>query len=364
VVRVCLVGLIAGGQSGIPRYAATLTNGLDRVGSEFPDLSVRLLTTQRGAQEAETRNIAVELVRGPFPDANAGLRRIISEQLAARGVEADLLHFFDLSGPVLAQRRPFVATVHDAAIGHGFERTRMAHKRLLQPWAIRHATGTVAVSAFARDEAVRHLDADPARIQVIHSGPGLIAETDDVSPLDGAPYVLYVGNLAAHKNLPFLVRAFDAAGVEGRLMLVGSRGERFQEVRRAVADSPARERIEIRRNTSDAELDRMYRGASMLVLPSRYEGFGFTALEAMARGCPVLASDIPALREVSGDGALLLPVADEEAWSNAIRRVLSDRELREDLRRRGEEAVRRYSWEETAREVCRLFLRLGENVRA
>jgi glycosyltransferase involved in cell wall biosynthesis len=359
VLRVCLVGLIAGGQSGIPRYAAALTNGLDRVASEFPDLSVRLLTTQGGAQAADTRNIAVELVRGPFPDASAGLRRIISEQVGARGAEADLLHFFDLSGPVLARRRPFVTTVHDAAIRHGFERARTVHKRLLQPWAIRHATGAVAVSGFARDEAVRELDGDPARIHVIHSGPGLIAESDDASPLDETPYILYVGNLAAHKNLPFLVRAFGAAGVDARLVLVGTRGQRFQEVRRAVAASAARERIEIRRNTSDVELDRMYRGAAMLVLPSMYEGFGFTALEAMARGCPVLAADIPALREVSGDGALLLPVADEDAWSQAIRRVLSDQELREDLRRRGEQTVRRYSWEETAREVCRLFLRLG-----
>ena len=153
-----------------------------------------------------------------------------------------------------------------------------------------------------------------------------------------------------NKNLPFLIRAFEAAGVDGRLVLVGGRGARFDEVRRTVEASPLSGRIEIRRSVSDAELDDLYRGACMLALPSRYEGFGFTALEAMSRSCPVLASDIPALREISGDAALLLPVDDERAWSDAIRRVWSDRQLGNELRRRGRQTALRYSWEEAARE--------------
>ena len=362
MLRICLVGLIAGGHSGVPRYAAALTNALDRVAPEFPELSVRLLTNARGASSVNARHLAVDVVRGPFADANAGPRRILSEQLHARRATGDLLHFFDLAGPVLAGHRPFVTTIHDAAVRHRFERARMAHKRLLAPWAIRRATAAVAVSAFAKDEAIRLLEADPERIHVIHSGPGLIAVEQRRAPADGAPYALYVGNFAAHKNLPFLVEAFGAAGIDGRLVLVGGRGERFDEIRQVVEASPARDRIEIRREVSDAGLDRLYCGASMLLLPSRYEGFGFTALEAMARGCPVLASDIPALREVSGDGALLLPVDRRDAWVAAIRRVTADEDLREDLRRRGIQTAGRYSWEETARGVSRMFVRVGRVV--
>jgi glycosyltransferase involved in cell wall biosynthesis len=356
VVRVCLVGHLAGGDSGVPRYTAALAGALDRVAPEFRELSLRLLTTERGASRAGARNIAVEPVGGPFADATAGLRRILGEQTHARRAKADLLHFFDLTGPVLAPNRPFVTTIHDAAMRHGFERARIAHKRLLQPWAIRRAAAAIAVSGFAKAEAIRLFDADPAMIHVVHSGPGLVATIHGpVSPPDGAPYVLYVGNLAAHKNLSFLVRAFAKADLPGRLLLVGQRGERFDEVRRVVEDSPARERIEIRRDVSDRELDRLYRFASMLVLPSRYEGFGFTALEAMARGCPVLASDIPALREVSGEGALLLPLDDLGAWADAMRRMLSDQDFREQLRRRGIGVAGHYSWDETARGVCRVF---------
>jgi glycosyltransferase involved in cell wall biosynthesis len=355
VLCVSLVGLAAGGHSGVPRYAAALTAALDRVAGEFPDLSLRLLTTARGAQESGVGQLEVELVRGP----SAGPRRIVTEQLLARRAGADLLHFFDLTGPALAPRRAFVSTVHDAALRHRFQTNRVLHKRLLQPWALKHAVAVVAVSAFAREEAVRMFGADGSRIEVIHSGPGLIGGQDGATAVGRDPYVLYVGNLAAHKNLPFLIRAFEAVGPGGRLVLVGRRGESFDEVQRAAEGSSARDRIEIRRDASDREVDGLYRGAAMLVLPSRYEGFGFTALEAMARGCPVLESDIPGLREVSGDGAWLLPVDDGEAWTDAMRRVLADEGVRQDLRSRGEATVRRYSWDDTARGLCRLFLRVG-----
>ncbi len=365
VLRVCLVGLLAGGRSGVPRYAAKLATALDTVSPEFPDLSLVLLTTHAGARTTNPRTIELELVGRPFAKATAGPQRIIAEQLAASSARADLLHFFDLSGPLLALRRPFVATVHDAAIRHGFQRTRLVlHKRLLAARAIRHAKAIVAVSAFASDEAVSRFGAQASRIHVLRSGPGFVSPgRGGAGAPDDGPYVLYVGNLSAHKNLPFLVRAFTEADLDARLLLVGTRGEQFEEVRRAVESSPERRRIEVRRDVNDDELDRLYRTAAMVVLPSRYEGFGFTALEAMARGCPVLASDIPALREISGDGAWLLPADDRGAWAAAMRRVLADSPLREDLRRRGELTVGRYSWEKTARGICRLFLGVGDAAR-
>ena len=103
---------------------------------------------------------------------------------------------------------------------------------------------------------------------------------------------------------------------------------------------------------------RLYADATAFVFPSLYEGFGFPPLEAMARGCPVLASDIPSLREIAGDGALLLAL-DEQVWAQAIRRVVSDPGLRDELRERGRRNVDRYSWQQTAREVCALLESVG-----
>lgn len=361
MIRVGLVGLIAGGPDGVPRYAAALSRGLDRVAGEFPDLSLRLITTRRGAREARVGEMPVDLVEGHLGEASEGPRRILAEQLAARSAEADILHFFDLAGPVLAPRRRFTTTIHDAKPNYGFERVKMAHKRFLVPFALRRAATAIAVSGFARDEAVRLLGADPARIEVVHSGPGFVPSPGSANGAgaEPGPYLLYVGNLAPNKNLPFLIGAFSAADAEGRLLLVGRPGAGFEEIRRAATESPKRDRIEIRTGASDVEVDALYRGASMLLLPSTYEGFGFTALEAMQRGCPVLASDIPALREVSGGGAMLLPVGDRGAWAKAIGRVAGDEALRGGMRNRGYENAARYSWEATARGVCQAFIRAG-----
>jgi glycosyltransferase involved in cell wall biosynthesis len=253
---------------------------------------------------------------------------------------------------------PFTATVHDAAVVRGGDLSgaRRAYKSRLQPWAARRARGLVAVSQFAKDEAVRHLHADPERVTVIHSGPGLLETSGAAIPGQDGEYFLYVGGLAANKNLPFLVRAFEQAGVGARLKLVGRPAPGADELMDAVRASPVGDRIDVVSDADDAEVDRLYRGAVALLHPSLYEGFGFTPLEAMARGCPVLESDIPPLQEVSGDGAFVLPL-DEPVWADAIRRVSSEDELRADLRRRGEATAARYSWDTTARSLCELFLR-------
>jgi len=356
---VCLVGLIAGGHSGVPRYAARLTQALDEVAGDYPHLELSLLTTAAGAEAVGARSIAVDVVAGKSRRVNAGPGRLLLEHVLVRGRRADLLHYFDVTGPVLAPRRRFVATVHDTAFVYGYAPRSSAYKRRLYPWALGRAAALVAVSQFAKDEAVRHFGADPARIEVVHSGPGLFG-VDGAAPRaepKESPFLLYVGNLGGNKNLPFLVRSFAHADPPARLVLAGRARGGFEELRQAIDAAPSRDRIELRSEVPDAELERLYRSATALLLPSVYEGFGFTALEAMGRGCPVLASDIPALREVSGSGALLLALGDEAAWADAMRRVVADEELRADLRARGAETVARYSWEATARGVLDVLAR-------
>jgi glycosyltransferase involved in cell wall biosynthesis len=359
---VCLVGLIAGGHSGIPRYAAKLTQALDRVSADYPDVSLSLLTTESGADAVGARSIEVRTVAGRSRRLNAGPGRLLLEHVVVRGVDADLLYYFDVTGPVLAPRRRFVATIHDASFLYGFRRLHNYYKRRLYPWALARASAVVAVSGFAKDEAIRHFGVEPDKIAVVHSGPGLGSIGSNGRPADPreeAPYLVYVGNLGENKNLPFLVRAFHRADVPARLVLAGRARGDLAGIRDAIAAGQARERIQILDDVSDDQLDRLYHSAVALVLPSTYEGFGFTSLEAMARGCPVLESDIPALREVSGSGAMLLPVSDEAAWAAAIRQIVHDDELRSDLRARGLATVAAYSWETTARGVIEVFRRVG-----
>lgn len=361
-LSVSLFGLVAGGGSGVARYTAALARGLDRVHGEFPALRLTFLTNPAGAERTPLDGIETQVVGFGGRRAARGPLRLAVEHVLARRARSDLLHFFDTTGPVLAPSRPFVTTAHDATIAYGYNPVRGGYKRRLYPWALRRARAVVSVSAFARDEVVRHFGADPARIRVIHSGPGL-ADSDGAvtDPDGGSPYLLYVGNLAANKNLPFLVRAFGASSAPGRLVLAGRPGEGYDALETELARSTRRADIDLRTDASDPEIEGLYRGATALVLPSLYEGFGFTPLEAMSRGCPVVASDIPAVREVSGEGALLVPL-EEPAWADALDRVAGDERLRSDLRERGRSTVARYSWDETARGVCRLFEELGASL--
>jgi glycosyltransferase involved in cell wall biosynthesis len=360
-LNVSLAGLLAGGGSGVSRYTVALTRALDEVAPEFPELQLSLVTTAAGAARIAPSNIGVREFRPRLEQVNHGPVRVPLEQVLVAAAAADLVHFFDLSGPVLRPRRPFVTTVHDAGIVYGFRRIRHAYKRRLWPWALRRAAAVVAVSQFTKEEALRHFDVPAEKIRVIHSGPGLAAsdggEVED-GQRGGEPYFLYVGDLSTKKNVAFLVRAFDRADAPGRLVLAGKPADGYGELVEQLERTTKRSGIEFRNESTDGELDRLYRGATALLHPSRYEGFGFTPLEAMARGCPVLATDLPAIREVSGPGAMLLPLDDEAAWARAITAVASDEALRSDLRARGATTAARYSWTKTARELCELFLSL------
>lgn len=355
--RVCLIGLLAGGYSGVPRYAHVLSQALDRVAPEFDELELSLATTHEGAERVGATNLEVRRVPLRGRHANAGPGRIALEQIVARAVPSDLLHFFDVNGPVLPPVRPFVATVHDVSVLRGLRPRKHAYKRRLWPWVARRARRLVAISEYARAEAIELLAVPPERIQALPSGPGFMPPMEGGKAADGdRPYLLYVGALAASKNLPFLVEAYDRTTAEVALVLAGKPGDGYAELQAAMDGMRRRGDVTILGEVSDERLDSLYRGAVALVHPSLYEGFGFTPLEAMSRGCPVVASDIPALREIAGEGAALVPIERAEDWAAAIERIASDESWRNELRERGRVRVSGYSWDETARGLCRLFL--------
>jgi glycosyltransferase involved in cell wall biosynthesis len=344
----------------------SVTRALDEVAEEFPGLRLSLLTTEAGAEAVAPARIALRRFRPRGRGANSGPVRFGLEQAALPVQDAELLHFFDLSGPLLPPRRPFVTTMHDASVAYGVRTLKHAYKRHLWPWALRHARAVVAVSEFTKREAQSRFRADPRKVHVVHSGPGF-APTEGTAVerparFPSTLFFLYVGNLAEYKNVRLLVRAFDRAAIEATLLLVGRPDEGFDELRAEIEGLSSRTRVMIVHDSSDEELEWLYGNATALLHPSRYEGFGFTPLEAMARGCPVVASDIPSIREISGPGALLVPPDDEPGWADAIRRVGEDEELRQDLRERGKRVVSGYSWERTARGLCELFGRVGAEV--
>jgi glycosyltransferase involved in cell wall biosynthesis len=106
---------------------------------------------------------------------------------------------------------------------------------------------------------------------------------------------------------------------------------------------------------SAEELAALYRGAEMVLLPSFYEGFGLPAVEALRAGAPLVASDLPVLREVAGEAALYAPPERADLWAERVEAMLKDPALREELKRKGLERAGLFDWRRAAEETARAF---------
>lgn len=203
--------------------------------------------------------------------------------------------------------------------------------------------------------------------RVVRIYPGL-ASTTRGDPSQGrmlasaARYVLALGTVEPRKNLPALVRAFDAiVGAERdlRLVVAGPDGWGVEAYEEAVAASRHADRVRRLGYVTNAERAALLAGATMLAYPSRYEGFGFPPLEAMQAGVPVVASSAGALPEVLGDAALLPDPDDVDALAEALTHLLHRPEERAELIARGYQRAGRYRWERAAPEFVAMYRRLA-----
>jgi glycosyltransferase involved in cell wall biosynthesis len=191
-------------------------------------------------------------------------------------------------------------------------------------------------------------------------GSAQVASEEDVRrrfELGNGRVVLCVAQKRPYKNLGALVHALGALPDDVRLVLPGTATPHEDELRELAATLGVAERVRFPSWVSDAELEALYRLASGFVLPSLMEGFGLPVLEAMARGVPVACSDRPALPEVAGGAALLFDPEDPGAVADALRRLLEDRRLADDLRRRGRERAAQLTWAATARGTLAAYRR-------
>lgn len=264
----------------------------------------------------------------------------------------DLVH---VPHPFLPLARPCagVATVHDLAFEaypEDFARLTGWKYRAFTRRAAAGAELVIVPSRATRDDLVARYGTDPERVRVVPlASPlergGRPAEQVDVP---SAPYALTVGELRGKKNLGRLVEAWGRAreqGLEHVLLVIGSGA-------RAPRPGPG---VSVLGRIDDTRLDALYRSADFLVYPSLLEGFGFTALEAMERGCPVALARGSSLPEVGGDAALYFDPLDVDEMADAILRLARDRELRLRL---GEEGMRRaaeFSWERTAEQTVAVY---------
>ena len=288
--------------------------------------------------------IAAELALLPVAAARAGI---------------ELLHSLGTTTP-LHGCGVRVVTVHDLIYDWypgSFPAPARYGLKALVPAGARRARRVQVSSRATREEVVERLGLPAAKIDVVPLGLGMrpapaptaAAELRRRLALGDGPVVLSVAAALPHKNLDRLIRAFaDLGDGDARLALVGHAGRETERLRAVAGECGVGDRVRFTGWVSDADLEGLYGLAAAFVYPSLHEGFGMPVLEAMRRGLPTAAADATSLPEVAGDAAVMFDPRSVEAIAGAMRRLLGDRALAEDLARRGPPRAAQFGWDRTA----------------
>jgi glycosyltransferase involved in cell wall biosynthesis len=290
----------------------------------------------------------------------------------------DIYHGPDFVLPPLSKKIRKVVTIHDLAF---LEHPEYAAPGLVEylkkvvPESVAAADVVAAVSHDAARTLIEHFQTPREKITIIPNGlrPHFRRITDPI--LLGAttnkfrlrhPLVLGVGTMQPRKNHMGLIRAFHQAQGEKKnrpamLALAGGTGWLYEETRQLVADLKLEKKVRFLGQVSDLELAVLYSVADVFAFPSFFEGFGVPPLEAMACGTPVITSNTSSLPEVVGDAALTVDPHDTGALAAAIKRLIADEKLREELRQKGYERAKLYTWPESAQKMLATYEKLYNN---
>jgi len=230
--------------------------------------------------------------------------------------------------------------------------------------ALRHATRLIAVSRATADRIQAVLPESAPRVRVIHNAasPAFVAAKDlgaterRAAQLIGsdAPYYLVVGKNEPYKGHQLVLQAFAREARVGELLVLVQRTRSGAGLSRLAEELGIADRLRWLPTLSEPELVTVVQAARALLQPSLVEGFGIPALEAMAAGCPVIASDTPALVEVLGGAGLHAAVGDAAGLASAMNKLRSG-SLREELRARGFERARAFSWDAAAQQTLEVY---------
>ena len=350
--------LADGMRTGIGRYLVEVLRATSHAGLEclvYGDARTRLPVTLPG----------VSLHR-----LNAGLTFWVDQvglpqRLARDQIAVFLSPYF--KGPLCAPC-PVVVTVHDLMFIGYPESRRPLYDLVMTSLARVYAGRAAAVitdSEYSKRSIVATLGVSDAKVTVI---PVAVGEEFKPTPVTAAvvrqygippPYILYVGNFLPHKNVPRLIQAY--AGLDKalkdthQLVLAGGNREHRSDLERLAGSLGVADRVLFPGLIEDAHLPAMYSGAALFVLPSLEEGFGLPALEAMACGAPVAASNRAAIPEVVGDAAVLFDPENVSAIAEAMTTALSQPEMSERMRRQGLTRAGAFTSDRTAGRVVALL---------
>jgi alpha-1,3-rhamnosyl/mannosyltransferase len=357
-----------GPPSGTATYIQGLVEALVRLGTQHE--WILLERCQSPARGPALPEIAAANVRRVVVDAPlTNLRQQVTLPLALRRRHLDLYHSPAFFLP-LAWRGPSVVSMFDLNFLRLRENWRPGRRRaylslaLQVPLASRQARRIVTLSQTSAEDLVRLLRVPRRKIAVIPAAarrlfyqPPAPDELAAASNCRGR-FLLSVGVLAPQKNLERLLQAFATIGEPDLgLVMVGPGAGRYaaEVLRPLIGRLGLVGRVTLAGRLDDIALRALYHTAVALVFPSLAEGFGLPIVEAMACGCPVIASAVSSMPEVAGDSGLLVDPYDIAALAGAMGKVLSSSELRADLAERGRKRAALFTWDQAALQTLHCY---------
>lgn len=285
--------------------------------------------------------------------------------------KCDVVHFPHFNVPLLYKGK-FTVTIHDLTLEKfpGKKMTkwyhRMAYKLTIRR-AAKRAKKVIAVSEHTKMDAMKFLKLKDEGVEVIYNGVGEEFRTLSQEEVERTmkrlnikqPYLLYTGVWRSHKNLPRLIEALGILvdrGMDINLVMTGKEDPNYPEVMETVSRLKLEDRLQLPGKVAEKDLVGLYNGALFYVFPSLYEGFGLPPLEAMSCDTPVVASLASCIPEICGeDNAVYFDPHNQVEIADKIMMLYNDLELQNNLRERGRERVKDFSWQDMAEETFKIL---------
>lgn len=353
-------------KTGVSNYMAALISALKK--SALP-LSIH----EAAYRPVFSRNTPLRAVDSLYRDL---LWPSLDFSVAAKQKGIDLVHCPAFNYPVFSKQKLLI-TVHDVYSLVKPDAFRRWHKNVTNYYikkAVSSGRQLLVPTAFTKDEILRYFpQANPSNIHVVHSGiPN--QRSADPDPVFfqqlkhkygfNCPYLLSVSTVEPRKNFNRLIEAFAtlAKHTNHTLVLVGQNGWNNAETYSLLERLKLKERVCFTGFVQDDELNSLYTNADCFVFPSMYEGFGFTPLEAMQCGCPVVSSNAACMPEVLGSAALYFNPEDAEEMASTVLQMLQSADKKKAYRARGLQQAARYNWAKTAHETYAVYKKIVEDL--
>ena len=305
--------------------------------------------------------------------SDRALLRSLNYSNLTKKLNLDRFYTMDYIGPIISfdSNCKIITTIHDLIPIIYPNLTSFKHRligKYILPLSINNASTIISISHSTKNDIIKHLNVDPKKIKVIHSGVSDIFFENKLKASEelinnftlDSQYILFFGTLEPKKNIYYLIDSYskisNSLKRKYKLVLCGKIDINNSKLTRFILKRNLKDRIIFTEFVSDEKLKFLIQNARVFCFPSLYEGFGLPIIESMACGCPVIASNVSSIPEITGDAAILVDPRNVEELVTALNKILTDDKLRKDLSKKSYLNSSKYRWQNSASKVFQTIL--------